>query len=222
MPAVKHTVRSQEAKRGRPRTFDPDRALDTIVDVFWESGYTGTSYKAMVQATGINQPSLYAAFGDKDTLFEKALDRYFERYGRPALTPLLNRDVDAPRVIADWLRAGARNLTDRSHPPGCLIVGTIGESGGDGRIGQHACRCLAATEVALRQCLQNGVRNGSVEKATDVDALARTLTVAWTGMGIFARSGTSRDQLSDVAETILRLIPDGRSPARTEQGPADA
>lgn len=222
MPAAKNTVCSQDAKRGRPRTFDPDRALDIIVDVFWENGYAGTSYKALVRATGINQPSLYAAFGDKDALFEKALDRYFERYGRPGLAPLLDRDADTPRVIAAWFRAGAYNLTDRSHPAGCLIVGTVGESGGEGRIGRHACRCLAATETALRQCLQNGVHNGSIVQGTDVGALARALTVAWTGMGMFARTGASHDQLVGVAETIVRLVPDARPAAGKKQGPADA
>ena len=222
MPVAKHTVCSQEPKRGRPRTFDPDRALDIIVDVFWQNGYAGTSYKALVRATGINQPSLYAAFGDKDALFEKALDRYFDRYGRPGLAPLLDRDADAPSVITDWFRAGADNLTDPSHPAGCLIVGTVGESGGDGKIGRHACRCLAATETALRQCLENGVHNGSIAQGTDVGALARALTVAWTGMGLFARSGASRDQLIGVAETIVGLVPDARSPAGKKQGPADA
>ncbi|MEO1224718.1 MAG: TetR/AcrR family transcriptional regulator [Pseudomonadota bacterium] len=222
MPVAKHTVCSQEAKRGRPRTFDPDRALDTIVDVFWENGYAGTSYKALVRATGINQPSLYAAFGDKDALFEKALDRYFNRYGRPGLAPLLDRDADTPSVIAAWFRVGAYNLTDRSHPSGCLIVGTVGESGGEGKIGRHACRCLAATETALRQCLENGILNGSIVQGTDVAALARALTVAWTGMGMFARSGASRDQLIAVAETIVGLVPDARSPTGKKQGPADA
>ena len=64
---------------GRPRTFDMDQALDQALQVFWEKGYAGTSIADLTEAMGVNPPSLYAAFGNKEKLFKKALDRYETR-----------------------------------------------------------------------------------------------------------------------------------------------
>jgi len=66
---------------GRPRSFDADRALDRALKVFWRKGYEGASLADLTSAMGINRPSLYAAFGNKEALFRKALDRYAEADG---------------------------------------------------------------------------------------------------------------------------------------------
>ena len=63
---------------GRPRAFDAEKALDRAMQVFWRKGYLGTSLSDLTDAMGINRPSLYAAFGNKKSLFRKALDRYFK------------------------------------------------------------------------------------------------------------------------------------------------
>ena len=67
---------------GRPREFDLDRALDQALEVFWRNGYEGSSIAELTEAMGINPPSLYAAFGNKEGLFRRALDRYTEQHGR--------------------------------------------------------------------------------------------------------------------------------------------
>ena len=68
-------------RTGRPREFDVDEALDRALQVFWRKGYEGASLPDLTEAMGINRPSLYAAFGNKEELFRKALDRYAERAG---------------------------------------------------------------------------------------------------------------------------------------------
>ena len=221
MPAGKHTVDAQDPKRGRPRAFDPDGALDAMVDVFWENGYLGTSYRALVDATSINQPSLYAAFGDKGALFAKVLNRYFERYALPGLAPLDERGADARSIMADWLKAGALNLTDRSHPPGCLVVRTVDECPASGPGGMQARECLAATQAAVQRCLERGVRNAEIAKDTDIETLAGTLTAARSGMAVAARSGASRDQLLKIAAAAAKLVPTVSVAPAQEQGPAD-
>src|SRR5437667_8257693 len=105
---------------GRPRAFDVDEALDQALKVFWRKGYEGTSLSDLTRAMGINRPSLYGAFGNKENLFRKALDRYVggpAAYVREAL-----KEPTARAVVERLLSEAASLLSDRRHPPGCLIV----------------------------------------------------------------------------------------------------
>src|SRR5258708_34443720 len=88
---------------GRPRSFDIDRALDRALQVFWRKGYEGTSLSELTKAVGANRPSLYAAFGDKEPPFRKALDRYLE--GPAASTPQPFKQ-STPRAVAERLLRG--------------------------------------------------------------------------------------------------------------------
>src|SRR3982751_852838 len=106
--------------RGRPRSFDADRALDQALKVFWSKGYEGASLPDLTAAMGINRPSLYAAFGNKESLFKKVLARYAEG---PAC--YVRRAVEAPtgRKVFEHLLNGAIDLvTCPDHPGGCLAV----------------------------------------------------------------------------------------------------
>src|SRR5438046_9448921 len=110
---------SDTMPRGRPRTFDVDKALDRALNVFWRKGFEGASLPDLTRAMRINRPSLYAAFGNKEQLFRKALDRYAEgpaRYVREAL------EESTARAVAQQLLRGTIDLaTDRRHPRGCLM-----------------------------------------------------------------------------------------------------
>src|ERR1700682_5715396 len=112
--------KKSSGRLGRPRSFDIDGALDRALRVFWRKGYEGASLSDLTRAVGINRPSLYAAFGDKETLFRKALDRYAEgpvAYVREAL-----KQPRARSVAQTLLRGTADLLTDPHHPSGCLMV----------------------------------------------------------------------------------------------------
>src|SRR5262245_59406118 len=74
----KNEKNESAVQRGRPREFDTDQALDRALEVFWRKGYEGASISELTEAMGINRPSLYAAFGNKEELFRKALDRYVQ------------------------------------------------------------------------------------------------------------------------------------------------
>src|SRR6516164_184968 len=105
---------------GRPRTFDTEKALDRALTVFWRKGYEGTTLPELTRAMGINRPSLYAAFGNKEMLFRKVMDRYAEgpaAYVREAL------EEPTARRVAERLLTGAVSLlADPRNPRGCLVV----------------------------------------------------------------------------------------------------
>src|SRR5690606_36339529 len=100
--------------------FDMDTALEKALEVFWRKGYDGTSLSDLTEAMGINKPSLYAAFGNKEQLFLKAIELY---EGRPCsfFLPALEKPT-AYKVSEDMLSDAAMNMTDQSHPQGCVVV----------------------------------------------------------------------------------------------------
>src|SRR3954468_3358418 len=107
-------------KSGRPRTFDADTALDKAMKVFWEKGYEGSSLPELTEAMGMNRPSLYAVFGNKENLFRMALERYSASHD-----PLFNAALEQPTaraVVEHFLRGNADAQTESDHPHGCLVI----------------------------------------------------------------------------------------------------
>src|SRR5205809_2994773 len=105
---------------GRPRAFDLDQALDQALEVFWKKGYEGASLPDLTKAMGINRPSLYAAFGNKEALFRKALDRYNE--GPACHVHEALGEPSARRVVERMLCGSIDLITSSKNPRGCFMV----------------------------------------------------------------------------------------------------
>lgn len=192
---------------GRPRSFDKDRALDNALEVFWRKGFEGASICDLTQAMGINPPSLYAAFGNKESLFRQALDRYAETkagFVREALAVPKARDG-----ITALLRDTARYLTDKSNPAGCLLVQGIAGAG------EHA-QCIrdelnarrAAAQKAICERLKRAKAEGELPKDADPASLARYFSTVTQGMAIQAAGGASRKELERIAQMALSAWPE--------------
>jgi AcrR family transcriptional regulator len=192
--------------KGRPRTFDVDQALESALKVFWRKGYEGTSLLDLTEAMGINRPSLYAAFGNKEELFRKALDRYV---AGPAAHMREALGEPTARAVAErLLRKAADALTDPSHPPGCLAVQgalSCGEAAESIRLELNSRR--AAIEAALRDRFDRAKSEKDLPPGADPADLARYVMTVIQGMAVQAAGGASRDDLRRVAETALRAWP---------------
>ena len=193
--------------RGRPRNFDMDQALDRALDVFWRKGYEGATLCDLTEAMGINPPSLYAAFGNKEGLFCKALDRYAEArdgFVREALGVAKARDG-----VAALLRGTAHLLTEKGSPAGCLFVQGIAGAGEHAQcIRDELNRRRAAGEKSIRERLKRARAEGELPAGADPASLARYFTTVMEGMAVQAASGASRKQLEAVGQTALRAWPE--------------
>src|SRR5262249_9397390 len=135
---------------GRPRAFDIDQALDRALQVFWLKGFEGASLPDLTKAMGINRPSLYAAFGNKEALFRKAIDRYVEGPACHVRNAL--REPTARAVVEKLLRGNIDLITDSKNPRGCFIVqGALACGEGAGSIRSELANRRLSFESALRE-----------------------------------------------------------------------
>lgn len=202
--------------RGRPRSFDTEDALDRALEVFWRNGYQGASLSELTAAMGISRPSLYAAYGDKESLYLKALERYAS-LGAARTTSILEREPDARRAVEAFLRATAAALTDPALPSGCFIVNGSADCG--------ASATPPGVESALRDALHQGEEqlknrllrakvDGQLPQNSTVPELSLFFSSLLAGMGVLAKGGARRAQLDAVIATAMRIWPADKRRAR--------
>jgi AcrR family transcriptional regulator len=190
---------------GRPRAFDADQALDRALQVFWRKGYEGATLCDLTKAMGINPPSLYAAFGNKEGLFRKALDRYWRL--RTAFYDDALAAPTARRVAEKLLLGTAKFLGDPCHPKGCLTVhGALATGEETDCIRQELEKRRATNQAAIRERLKRAKREGDLPANADPAALARFLATVMEGMAVQAAGGATRKDLERVAATALRAF----------------
>ncbi|MFE2500204.1 TetR/AcrR family transcriptional regulator [Streptomyces scopuliridis] len=196
----------QSGPIGRPRGFDAEEALERAMLVFWEHGYEGASLANLTNAMGISTTSMYAAFGNKEELFRKALERYTE-----GPSAYLTRALEEPTAlgVATAILAGTVRTTTRpAHPHGCLgVQGALTASDS----GQEVRDLLVAWRnngySCIRERFQRAVNDGDLPPGTNPGLLARYVTTLAFGIAVQAASGVGRDELQAMADAALRNWP---------------
>jgi AcrR family transcriptional regulator len=189
---------------GRPRAFDAEKALDRAMRVFWRKGYLGASLSDLTEAMGINRPSLYAAFGNKESLFRQALDRYSK--GPSAYLDEALREPNARAVAERMWRGVVDLLTDPQTPSTCLWVhGAL--SCGDDPLQKEFAAQRAAGLAKLRTRFKRAIAQGDLPEASDADALARYVQALNFGLTVQASTGASRTELLRIVEIALKIWP---------------
>lgn len=178
--------------------------------VFWEKGFEGTAMRDLIKAMGINRPSLYGAFGNKEELFRKALDRYAEGpagYVREAL-----KEATA-RAVAERLLYGAVEvLADPNNPHGCLTVqGALACGDAAESVRKELISRRVAAEAELQKRLERAKREGDLPADANSRDLASYVATVVHGMSVEAQAGASRERLRGVAKMALKAWPEVRT-----------
>jgi AcrR family transcriptional regulator len=191
---------------GRTRQFDGEEVLDRALEVFWEHGYEGTTLPALTRAMGINRPSLYAAFGNKEQLFRKALDRY-QTGPNSFLTEALSKPT-ARAVVEASFSGFVRMQRDRDKARGCLIVcGALACGEAAESVREELARLREAAVTALRQRFERAVREGDLAAGTDCATLARYVATVLNGLAVQAASGATEQELGRVSAMAMQAWP---------------
>jgi AcrR family transcriptional regulator len=190
---------------GRHREFNPDEALDAVLAVFWRKGFEGTSFSDLTKATGVARPGLYAAFGNKEELFLKVLDRYTIKH-----LGFMSEALEEPTaraVVARILRGAADGLTTEPVSHGCLgVTGALAGSDEAEPIRQELVRRRSAGENALC-CRLRRAEAAELPPGCSPETLARYVMTIAQGMAVQAKSGASRGQLYEVVDLTLGMWP---------------
>ena len=194
-------------RRGRPREFDQEKALDRALELFWRQGYEGTSIADLTAAMGITPPSLYAAFGSKEQLYYLVLQRYRANVSR-CLATALAEEPTAYAAVERFLYEAARIFSARENPSGCLISsGILSCAPENKKVAETVASMRAEALQAIRRTLQAGVKSGELPRETDITQLARFYAAVVQGMSVQARDGANAKALRSIGETALKAWP---------------
>lgn len=187
----------------RQREFDTDEVLTIIMDLFWQRGYANTSIKDIVQATGIQPGSLYAAFGDKEKLFQQAFKKYTQEFFRASMP----RHCPPLKCIQQWFDHLAKTMMNDSKNRGCLIINTAIERD------SHSPSTIAIIEDRLdeiesffRQNLAQAIKNGDLPDSFAIEANVKALLGLVVGMLAIARIRRDAQTLNSIAAGASILL----------------
>ena len=191
---------------GRPRAFDSDKALEKALEVFWRKGYDGTSLADLTEAMGINKPSLYAAFGNKEQLFIKAIELYENRPCSFFADALAQKT--AYTVAESMLYGAAAELANNNHPNGCVIVqGALSCSEAAASVKEALINKRLDSEAKIAERFIEAKLAGDLPASAEPEVLARYLGTVLQGMTIQVTNGSDKQQLHDIAKMALMAFP---------------
>ena len=194
----------------RPRTFDEHEVVAAARDKFWERGYAATSVDDLTAATGLGKGSLYGAFGDKHTLYLRALDDYISSSLGEVRASLRDPKRSAYERLAGHIRGQAKALVADKDRRGCLMAKSAAELGAtDDAVEKKVELAYTTWRAELVACIKEAQRDGTVDAKQNPQALAGTLLAFMRGQEALHKGGAKPAQLKVAADEMVSLIPTG-------------
>jgi TetR/AcrR family transcriptional repressor of nem operon len=189
--------------RGRPRSFDAEAAVERAMGVFWSRGYHATALPDLLRATRLSRGSLYAAFGDKHSLFLRALDRYIA----DALTRM-GAEFAPGRDPIDGLRAYLAGYVERTSGAngrrGCLLVATAMElAGRDDEVDRRVAGFFKTMETRVADALSRAKAAGRLADGVEPSTAARILVCFVEGLRVVGKTAPARNRSQATADALL-------------------
>ncbi len=194
--------------RGRPRKTEKQDALHGIMCAFWQNGFKATSMNDLVEASGMAKPSLYAAFGDKEAMFEKSLLHYFDCYGDMVFGPLMRAEKHYLVDIRNLIQTVGYLAADKSTPLGCFLFNAQVENAYGTEKHKVLLADLAQTRFGgIKTRLIKAEDAGQLDDDTDIEALTTYIDGQLGAVSILARTGASKPQIDQFVDTALKALP---------------
>jgi AcrR family transcriptional regulator len=195
----------EHATKGRPRSFDEDQAIDAAMRVFWEKTFEGTTMTDLTDATGLSRSSIHAAFGSKEGLFLKAVERY--RSEQMGHIPKALAEPTLPRAIEALFRGMVNALSIPGNPKGCLSIHGALACGTDGELVTHVMtKWRRSNENLIKERIQQAQREGELGRDVNAADYARYIATIMIGIGIQAVNGAGRAELTRMVDMTLQFL----------------
>jgi TetR/AcrR family transcriptional repressor of nem operon len=190
----------------RQREFDPNKTLQTAIELFWEKGYYDSSVDEVVKRSGVAKYGIYGTFGTKRELFFKALNQYADDRRRDIQGPIRKPDASLPE-IREFFRKVPILLAQEGARRGCLICNTGVELGKrDTEIYAFVSDFFSDTARVIQSCLERAIEKGQIKAPEDVADLATYLVTEFRTSLMLAASGVSRQQIEKHLEFALLVL----------------
>lgn len=186
---------------GRHRSFDKDNALEKAMLVFWKNGYPGTSLSDLIGVMGINKSSLYAAFGNKEKLFNQAVELYLNKHGVIHSAELFKTKFSLQERIRNYLLSTAKMITNSNLPKGCFICHSTSEMAGASLPENSAARISTINQqtiLTLNNFFEKEQQLGNLIVGNSPKTLANYLLTLQFGLAVSARNGSSMEELKEI------------------------
>ncbi|MGY3697223.1 TetR/AcrR family transcriptional repressor of nem operon [Bradyrhizobium sp. USDA 3240] len=192
-----------QSPRGRPRSFDVEAAVERAMDVFWSRGYHATALPDLLRATKLSRGSLYAAFGDKHSLFLRALDRYIADAQTRMDVELAPRGEPVAGLRA-YLAGYVERASGANGRRGCLLVATAMElAGQDAEAGRRVAGFFKTMEARLADALSRAEAAGRLADGVEPASAARILVCFVWGLRVVAKTAQTRITWQATADALL-------------------
>lgn len=199
--------RGEPKRRGRPRAYEPEIALGKALDLFRKQGFAATSLDDLSEATGMNRPSLYGAFGDKRELYIKSYQRYRED-ARASMVEIFRQEMPV-RQRLERIFASALNiyLSGDTGPRGCFTVVTAAsEAVGDPEIRAMVIDGLSELDKAFANCFRRAKEKGELPESADPAVLAQLASATVHSIAIRSRARVPRRDLEAIVKGAIEVM----------------